>query len=72
MSFCLLAASAIAIAQPPAAVQPASAPRVTKSATARVVVITLEKLQPMDRNAKHKGYDRNVKRRGDILLIEFY
>lgn len=72
MSFCLFAAAAIVIAQPAAAVQPAPAPRVTKSATARVVIITLEKLQPMDRNAKDKRHDRNVKRRGDIWLIEFY
>ncbi len=70
MFICLLAAAAMAAAPTPIAVT--SAPRVTKIATARVVILQTEKIAPVNRNAKNKGFDRRVKQRGTLTLIEFY
>lgn len=70
MSICLLAAAAIAAATLPSRAAPM--PRVTIINTARVTILRTEKIAPIDRNARYKGHDRSVQRRGKLTLIEFY
>jgi hypothetical protein len=67
VSICLLAATALVSAP----TQPVPL-RVSKVMTARVVILEKVETKPLDRAAKNKGPDRLVKRRGDLLLIEYY
>jgi hypothetical protein len=43
-----------------------------KQATAKVKIVEVEKIGPVDRAAARKGHDRAVRRRGDIILVEFF
>jgi hypothetical protein len=43
-----------------------------KQATAKVQIVELEKVSPVDRAAARKSHDRSVRRRGDIILVEFF
>jgi hypothetical protein len=67
VSICLLAATALVSA--PAQPVPV---RVSKIMTARVVILERVDTKPLDRAAKNKGHDRRVKRRGDLLITEYY
>jgi hypothetical protein len=39
---------------------------------AKVKIVEIEKIGPVDRSAARKGRDRNVRKRGDIILVEFF
>ncbi len=39
---------------------------------AKARIIKTEKIGPVDRAAIHKGHDRILRRRGDIILVEFF
>ena len=41
-------------------------------ARAKVRIVEAEKIGPVDRTKLHKVRDRIVRRRGDIILVEFF
>jgi hypothetical protein len=39
---------------------------------ARVQILQAESIGPMDRKAIRKGHDRAIRRRSDLILVEFF
>jgi hypothetical protein len=75
MSLCLF--FALLTAASPATLLPASATLASRAPVhtqvhARVKIMTAESIAPMDRKATRKGYDRIVRRKGDLMLVEFF
>jgi hypothetical protein len=72
VSIYLLAAAALATAPTQRSPMRETKVRETKIMTARVVILERVDTKPLDRAAKNKGHDRHVKRRGDLLITEYY